>query len=128
MQLPSRQRGLGLWGWLFVLGMLGIIGMVTLQLIPMYLNEMAIQKVVTTVANETGSASLPPAELRRALQTRWDVDDITSLETKDIKIVKMGAGRAMSYEYERRAPLFYNISIVVQFQKTVPLKGGGPLE
>ncbi len=128
MQLPSRQRGLGLWGWIFVLGALGFIVMVTLQLIPIYLNEMAIEKVVKTTANDPGNGSLPPAELRKAMQTRWDVEGITSLDTKDIKIVKTGAGRALSYDYEARAPLFYNISIVVHFQNSFPLKSGGSFE
>ena len=128
MQLPSRQRGMGLWGWIFVLGTLGIFGMVGLALIPFYLNEMAIAKVVKTIANDSSSASLPPAELRRAMQLRWDVDDISTLEPKDVKVVKTSSGRAMSYDYERRAPLFYNISIVVRFQNTFPLRGGGSFE
>lgn len=128
MQLPSRQRGLGLWGWIFVLGAIGFVAMITLQLIPMYLNEMAIAKVVKTTAGDPGNGGLPPAELRKAMQTRWDVEGITALETKDIKLVKSGAGRALSYDYEVRAPLFYNISIVVHFENTFPLKGGGSVE
>lgn len=128
MQLPSRQRGLGLWGWIFVLGFLGVTGMVTLQLIPMYLNEMAIAKVVKSTAGDPGNSGLPPAELRKAMQTRWDVEGITALQTKDVKIIKSGAGRALSYDYEVRAPLFYNISIVVHFQNSFPMKGGGSIE
>lgn len=128
MQLPSRQRGLGLLGWTFILGTLGFMGMVTLQLIPMYLNEMAIAKVVKTTAGDPGNGGLPPAELRKAMQTRWDVEGITALETRDVKIVKVGGGRALSYEYETRAPLFYNISIVVHFENTFPMKGGGSIE
>lgn len=128
MQLPSRQRGLGLWGWIFVLGVLGFAVMVTLQLIPIYLSEMAIAKVVKTTANDSGNSSASPTELRKAMQTRWDVEGINTLKTSDVKIVKSGAGRALSYDYEARAPLFYNISIVVHFQNTFPMKGGGSVE
>jgi hypothetical protein len=125
MQLPSQQRGLGLWGWIFVLGTLGFITMITLQLIPMYLNEMAIAKVVKSTAGDPGNSGLAPAELRKAMQTRWDIEAISTLEPRDVKIVKHSSGRALSYDYEARAPLFYNIFIVVHFQNSFPMKGGG---
>lgn len=124
MQLPSRQRGMGLWGWIFVLGTLGIFGMVGLALIPFYLIEMSIAKVVKTTANDPSSGSLSPPELRKAMQTRWDVEGINTLQTGDVKIVKTPSGRALSYDYEARAPLFYNLYIVAHFQNTFPIKGG----
>jgi hypothetical protein len=129
MNLRHRQRGLGLWGWIFVLGVIGFFAMVTLQLIPIYLAELSIQRVVKATAQDQGNAGLPLPELRRSMRTRWDVEGITTLDMNQIKLVKHGAsGRALAYEYEARAHLFYNISIVVNFKQAFPMKGGGSVD
>lgn len=125
MHLRHRQRGLGLWGWLFVLGVIGFVTMITLKLIPIYLSEMSIERVVKATAQDSGNASLPLPELRRAMRTRWDVEGITTLRVEDVKLVQTPGGRALSYEYEARTELFYNISIVVSFSNRFPMAGGG---
>lgn len=125
MQLRHRQRGLGLWGWIFVLGVIGFFSVVAMQLTPIYLADMAIQRVVKAAAND-GGANL--AEIRRGMKTRWDVEGITTLRVEDVQLVKHGAGRALYYEYEARAPLFYNLSILAEFQGTFPMSGSGSID
>ena len=128
MQLRQRQRGLGLWGWLFVLGVIGFFSLVTMQLIPIYLSEAAIQRVVKSTANDPANQGAPIATLRKNMQTRWDVEGITTLEVADIELVKDEGGRALVYDYEGRAELFGNISLVVHFENRFPMQGGGPIE
>ena len=128
MQLSNRQRGLGLWGWIFVLGVIGFTATVAMQLTPIYLAEMAIQRVVKSTANDASNSGQSVAGLRKAMQTRWDVEGITTLDVRDIQLVKHGAGRALHYAYEGRAPLFYNLSIVASFDQTFPMAGGGSVE
>lgn len=128
MQLRRRQRGLGLWGWVFVLSFVGFVSMVTMQLVPLYLAEMSINRVVKLTAGDSSNANLPVQELRRAMKTRWDVEGITTLDVNDVRLEKSGAGRALVYDYEARAPLFYNISLVVHFQGKFPMAGGGGIE
>lgn len=128
MQLRHRQRGLGLWGWMFVLGVIGFAAMVGLKLTPIYLAELSIQRVVGNTAKDPGNSGLPLPELRKAMKTRWDVEGITTLRVEDVKLVKTGAGRALTYDYKAETELFYNISLVVHFQETFPMKGGGPIE
>ena len=126
MHLRHRQRGLGLWGWLFVLGVIGFVSMVTLKLVPIYLSEMSIARVVQATAKDPGNAGQPLGELRKAMRTRWDVEGITTLRVEDVKLVQSGAGgRALAYEYEARTELFYNISLVVSFSNKFPMAGGG---
>jgi hypothetical protein len=128
MQLRHRQRGLGLWGWIFVLGVIGFVALVALKLIPIYLAELGIQRVVSSTAKDPGNGSLALPELRKAMRTRWDVEGITTLRVEDVKLVKSGTGRALTYDYKAEAELFYNISLVVHFQETYPMKGGGAIE
>ena len=128
MHLRNRQRGLGLWGWVFVLSVIGFTAMVTLQLVPIYLAELAIQKVVKQTANDPANASAPIQTLRNNMRTRWDVEGITTLEVNEVTLEKYGAGRALVYDYDARAELFANISLVVHFEKKFPMPGGGGIE
>ena len=128
MNLPGRQRGLGLWGWILVLGAIGGVTLITLRLVPFYLNEMAIERVVEGTANDPGNANADVASLRNAMQRRWDVEAITNLKPNDVKVVKTRTGRAMSYDYEARAHLIHNIYVVVHFKKEFPLRAGGPVD
>lgn len=128
MHLRHRQRGLGLWGWMFVLGVIGFVALVTLKLVPIYLSELSIQRVVKNTADDVGNGGLPLPELRKAMRTRWDVEGITTLRVEDVKLVKTPGGRALAYEYEARTELLYNISLVVEFQNQFPMKGGGAVE
>ncbi len=124
MNLPSQQRGLGLFGWIFVLGAVGGMGLLTLRLIPFFINEMAIQKVVSGTANDPSNSNLDATQLRWSLQKRWDVEGIETLTTKDVKIIKTSTGRALTYDYEARTGLFRNIFIVVHFTNEFPIRGG----
>ena len=125
MHLRHRQRGLGLWGWIFILAVIGFVALVTLKLIPIYLAELSIQRVVKSTAEDPGNGALPLPELRKNMRTRWDVEGINTLAVEDVKLLKTPAGRALSYDYEARTELFYNISLVVHFQNTFRLKGAG---
>ena len=128
MQLQNAQRGLGLWGWIFVLGVIGFVALVTLQLVPIYLAELAIQKVVKQTANDPANANAPIQALRANMKTRWDVEGISTLEPTDVTLEKYGAGRALAYDYDARAELFGNISLIVHFEQKYPLPGGGGIE
>lgn len=123
MHLRHRQRGLGLWGWMFILAVIGFVALITLKLIPIYLAELSIQRVVKSTAEDPGNGALPLPELRKNMRTRWDVEGINTLAIEDVKLVKTPGGRALAYDYEARTELFYNISLVVHFQNTFRLKG-----
>jgi hypothetical protein len=128
MSFPSRQRGLGMWGWFIVLGLVGFFSLVAMKVAPMYLNYMAVNKAVRTVALDPGNGSLPVTELRRALQRFWEIEDIKIIKPQDVKVTKFGAGRAMSFDYEDRAEIFEDIYIVIHFKNQYPMKGGGSIE
>jgi hypothetical protein len=128
MQLRQRQQGLGLWGWIFVLSVIGFVSMVTLKLVPIYLAELSIQRVVKSTAQDSANSGVPIQTLRKNMKTRWDVEGITTLDVNDIQLKKHGAGRALVYDYEARTDLFYNIYLVVHFEGQFPMPGGGSIE
>ncbi|MFC4253673.1 MAG: DUF4845 domain-containing protein [Sinimarinibacterium flocculans] len=119
--MRSRQRGLGWFGLLFVLGVIAFTAIVVVKCLPIYLNQMKIASSINKVASDPSNGRAELHELRRDLQRFWDIEDINYLQPRDIKVKRTANGRFLSYEYEARERLFYNISIVIDFQDDVQL-------
>lgn len=121
MRMRGRQRGLGLFGLLFVLGIIALTAILVMKCLPIYLNQMAIARSVNKIASDPENGRAEPGELRKSLQRFWDIEDIKYLMPADVKVKRTQNGRFLSYEYEAREHLFYNVSIVIEFAEDVPL-------
>lgn len=126
MRMRSHQRGLGWFGMLFLLGVIAFIAIIVVKCLPIYLNQMKVASSVNKVATDPGNGRAEVGELRNDLQRYWDIEDINYLEPRDIKVKRTQNGRFLSYEYEAREHLFYNVSIVMEFADDVPLANVGP--
>lgn len=121
MRSLHRQRGLGWFGLLFVLGIIAFAAIVAVKTMPMYLNQMKVTSAVNKIAADPDNANADPASIRSDLQRFWDIDDVQYLAVSDVKIKRSERGRFISYDYEARERLFYNIYIVIHFAADVPL-------
>lgn len=119
--LPSRQRGLGWFGLLFVLAALGLSAIIIVKSSPLYLNQMKVARAVQRIVDNPENSRASATQIRQSLQRSWDIDDITQILPSDIKVVRTSHGRVLRYDYEARVHLFYNISIVIEFSDERPL-------
>lgn len=120
----KKQRGLGIFGLLFVFGVIGFVTLIVMRCWPIYLNQMKIAKAINNVSTDLDVANAQDSSaLRRPLERFWDIDDIEYLDYRKVKLVRSERGRTISYAYEARAPLFYNISIVMEFKDDVMVNG-----
>jgi hypothetical protein len=124
MRVPHRQRGLGWLGMLYVFGSIALVAILTIKLMPIYLNEMKIRHTLEAVTQDPEMRGAEAPRLRDAMQRRWDVEDIQVITPRDVAIRRTDEGRFMGYDYEARTLLFYNISIVIHFEGEYPLPGG----
>jgi hypothetical protein len=124
MKLPSRQRGLTLWGAIFVFGTLAFVALCVIKIGPLYLNEASVRKAVADVASKEGSVdgNVDVATIRSSLQKRWDIDYLSQLQPQDVKVIRNGNALFLAYDYEARVALFGNISVVVHFAHQSPLR------
>lgn len=116
--LRSRQRGISLWSALFVIAVIAFVAVVTVKVVPIYLNQMKVAAAVKEVAQDPDiSPNADPHIIYDSLQRHWDIDDIENIQPKDIAIIRGDNGQqTLSYDYEARRHLFYNIYIVVHFE------------
>ena len=116
--MRSRQRGATFLGMVLILAILGFALYAGIRLTPVYLEYMAVARALEQTAKENSGAT-SPQELRNALDRRWTIETIDSIQPKEIEIKKAGSGFSMRAWYRAEAPFVANISLVVDFDKTV---------
>ena len=121
--MRSRQRGATLLGILVIASILGFALYAGIRLTPLFFEYMAVVRALEQTAKEhAGTRNVE--ELRVSLDRRWTVEDIHSIQPKDIEIKRGGKGLTMRAWYRAETPFVANVSLVADFDKTVPVGGG----
>lgn len=120
--MRSRQRGATLIGIVVIMAILGFALYGGIRLVPLYLEYMAVARALEQTAKEHADGPTSPPQLRTSLDRRWTIEDIHSIAIKDIEIKKAGSGFSMRAWYRAEAPFVANVSLVVDFDKTVTVK------
>jgi len=121
--MRKYQRGVTLIGWLFLLLPLALVVYAGIRVAPIYLNYYRVVQALSQTASESrGSAQVDPAAIRSTLTKRFDVNYIDHPEAKDIDIHRDGDRWVAVADYEDLAPMFGNVSILMQFKKQVDLQ------
>jgi hypothetical protein len=87
------------------------------------MENLAVTRALTQTAKEISGSPTSPQQLRVLLDRRWIVEDIKSLQPKEVEIKKNGTGYTMRAWYRAETPFVANISLAVDFDKTVDVKG-----
>ena len=120
--MRSRQRGATFLGMVVIIAILGFALYAGIRLTPIYLEYMAVARALEQTAKEESGATSPQT-LRNALDRRWTIETINSIQPKDIEIKKAGSGFTMRAWYRAEAPFISNVSLVADFDKTVQVGG-----
>jgi hypothetical protein len=121
--MRHSQRGITFIGWLFLLAPVAIVVYCVIRVVPMYLNSMNVSKALSRVATDTeGTAISNPVVLRTSIEKNFDVQAIEHPSPKDLDIRREGDHMVVTADYEDVAPLFANISLLLQFHKQVEVK------
>jgi len=119
MKLLSAQRGMTLIGWLLTLVLIGYFVLLVLRLAPGYLEYLNVAKTLESLHSESTLAEMAPAEIRKIIGKRFDVNDVHSITPKDVKINKERGRMIIGVDYEVRAPMLGNVSLVTHFKKEI---------
>ena len=115
----ERQRGATFLGMMIILAIVGFALYGGIRLTPIYLEYMAIVRAMEQTAKEHSDGTTSPQELRSSLDRRWTVEDIKSIQPKEIEIKRTSGGFTMRAYYDAEAPFVANVSLVAHFDKTV---------
>ena len=111
----KRQRGMGFAGVLAVLVGIIFLAIIGMKMVPAYLEYFAIKQAVAAITQGGQLRNATVADVRKAFELRQAVDDFTSVGPRDLEITKDGSEIVISFAYEKRIPLFYNLSLLIDF-------------
>jgi hypothetical protein len=116
MQIPHRQRGMTMWGLLFVLGVIAFTLFLVFKLLPPYLSDLKVRAALDSLVRQPDAGAMGKAEIMTALYKRFDIDNVThvKLET-DLSIEARDRNKVIRIRYEAVVPMAYNISALLEF-------------
>jgi hypothetical protein len=123
-----RQRGVTFLGWLFLLIPLAVVFYAGIRITPVYLNYMrvarSVEQTASTLADGTG-APISQQSIFNTLSRHFEVESIDFPAVKDVTISKDGTSWVIEAKYQDTAPLFANVSLLIDFDKVAHVAGGG---
>ena len=120
MHSLRQQNGVTAIGWLIILGLIGFFVLLVLKMYPSYYEFYTVSSTLETMTKDSGFEN--PAEIRKAAERRFDISYVTTVTPKDLKIKPYGQSWLVSAKYESRVHLFFNVSVVMDFNKQVKVK------
>lgn len=121
--MHKRQAGVTFIGWIILLIPMAIVLYSAIRLVPLYLNQMRVVRSIEQAAEEArNDTSVDPRQIRDTLEKRLDIEGVEFPSVSDIRVAREGEGWVIEANYERVAPLFAGIQLLVTFDKreTIP--------
>jgi len=110
MKLKQGQQGLTFFGLLIVGILLAFAGVIFAQMVPTYIEFMAVEKAV-----QKASAGTTVAEVRSLFDKAATIDDITTITGKDLEVGKQGDRVVVSFDYQREIHLMGPAYLVMKY-------------
>lgn len=112
----TNQRGVALSGLLIWGVIIAAVAMLGVKVVPEVIEYYKIRKdVISTAKDATGKTV---AEIRVAYSKYAEVDHIQTVVPADLDISKEGNEVVVAFSYEKRIPLFSNVSLLIEFNGT----------
>ena len=119
MNTKVRQSGITMWGMLVIALLVVFFALLLFMLIPPYLEDLKVSGALKSVERQAQGSTMSNIEIMEALRKRFDIDDVTHVSIKDIKIESRGNFKVIKIGYERVVPLAFNISALLEFNHSV---------
>jgi hypothetical protein len=71
-----RQRGITVIGFVILAVLFGVVGLAAIKVLPMYISNMRLSRVLDDTATELGGKSTDPGSIRREIYKRFSIEDV----------------------------------------------------
>ncbi|MGI9278867.1 MAG: DUF4845 domain-containing protein [Endozoicomonas sp.] len=112
----SRQKGLSTLGWLVAILVGGFMIMLTFKVAPIYLDDYAVAKVLTSLDTKPGVEEAGVPQVREWLNKGLLTNRIKLAKGESKVLRDKGKSVAIEINYERRLHLMYNIDLILTFE------------
>jgi hypothetical protein len=117
--LLKQQRGVSLGGLVMVLVGFVFLAMISMKLIPAYMENSKIQRALNEIVHDPALQSATPAEIKDSFSKRANVmDDVTAVSPNDLEMSKDNGVLTLSVSYSVKIPFAGNVSLLIDFKPT----------
>ncbi len=118
----NRQRGISLSGLIVVLAIIAVIALVVMKVFPTFVEYRAIKSSIVAAKATNGTVR----EIQQSFDKNADINAIDAIKGTDLIISKDTGETEISFEYEKRIPLFANVSLLIDYAGTTDKSGVVP--
>lgn len=118
----SRQRGMTTLGLMILIVFIGLFAFAAIQLTPAYLNYIKVAGVLDGVHEEFDGQGPTAANIRRSISRRFEVESVSVITERDIKVTQTDGGFMVSAKYDHTTPFIANLHFMVRFDKEVMVR------
>ena len=120
MNNRSQNLGMSSISLLALLVVIAFLGVCAFKVTPLYYDNIMLKSTMEGIDKPVGAIiDWSNAEVREALQKAFAVNAI-ELDPRDVIISRENNRTTISYDYEARTELFYNISVMAHFETQYP--------
>ena len=123
MRTRNAQKGLTMWGIMFMI-LVGVFFLfLFFKLFPAYMEDFEISSQMDGMAQEFRGKDVSSDVLISSLEKRFEIEDINNVvPSRDVKIVPQGNGVAVNLNYTVEIPMAGNVSVLLYFNHHVPVR------
>ena len=112
----ANQKGMGMVGWLVTILIVGMVFSQVLKLFPAYLEYYSLSKELTEMAElPDGVEELSNKEIDTRLNNFFRVNRVSKEADESLKITRDSGDVVINMEYQRKIPMFANITALLDF-------------
>lgn len=113
--MKTKQSGVSLSGLLMASVILALVALLGIKVAPDVIEYYQIVKTVKSIS-EDPSAQESIVAVRKAFGRHATINNISAITGQDLEISKDRGDLVISFNYEKRIPLFGNVSLLLEFQ------------
>ena len=117
----SKQSGASMWGLIGGSALVILFAMITMKLVPAYLDNNKVVSALDSLAETPGAAQMSRRQVLDKIDNTLYIDmasDLLDLN-EALTITKTKNTKVFSIDYERVIPMAYNISALLDFENSV---------
>ncbi len=112
----KKQKGLTLISWIIILVFLLFQAVIAMNVIPVYLTDSNITKIMKALPHDSNAKGLTPYHLKNLVAKRLNINSIYSVKAEHITIQSGRGEHLVIIEYEPRGKLIGNLDFIVSFR------------
>lgn len=116
----ARQNGMTFWGVLFVAALIVVVTILFFKMLPPYLEYGKVKTALENIGKQPNAAAMEKGEIKAALDRRFSIDDVNDVDlNKHLFVEKKPGVTTIRIAYERRVPIAYNVTALIEFDHSV---------